>query len=875
MEPRERIKVFLSYASEDISMAQRIEDHLNANGIDVYQINPQFDLDKNLYLALRECRGVVVLMTERSMSSNSSVNFEWTAFLSSNRSIYPVLLEDCHINERLVSIQYIDARHGIESSIHALVTAIVGNAEKIPAPDPVQKDAQPTDRQSTLGNEFENHRQGLASKASDHNAINDKPVTDVRNDKLGFAPYVFGLNEFINSLDTETPLTIGLNGEWGSGKSSMMRMLETELKKRTAHGRFVARSKWIFTWAAGNLMITVGYFWATLLRLLQFKERAGRVKAGLLFQKSIENMTTNEFEPQFKKYIDSLVGKTGDDKSPRTSSTTQQSGKTADKVEGYEVIKFWARISYLRVKMPPALHYCVWFNAWKYGDEKQLWAALAHTTLNQLQDQRSIPGRFYDIVRQTLWNLKNLNGDPVQLISNYLLPILVSLVPLLAAVIEWGSNRFSTTVTQSIHVPELFKSGYQYILLAITTLWIVLRKYKSPISKAFLDALKNPKRDYEAQLGFFDTFESEFASILGRSITPNIFNHPGKLVIFIDDLDRCSPRQTVKVIEAINLLLDSKGCVFILGMDMDFVSASIENEYGRLAEIMRQRSPEIVSPGGLFLDKIIQVPINLPRTGDKLTETLVRDLFKKQIPNVPEQIILDTGLADYNRVGSIGSGSGQVDTGISLTTGSRDADNKPPESHKTAETMQEKVNFVRDDIQAAVKDGSQLFNGNLRMIKRFVNVFRLQIYICDQKQLLSSDPKNGITPNDLAVWVALQMKWSELPRQLASMPNNDKLIELLMKIESLLNNFKLSPTQSSDWKPGGLDSAHRLVENYKTATEGQRLGLYLEKWIEDREFLYCIKRLGQFWHKSKSIDLLLDLAQQTELKVHGTATASS
>lgn len=875
MEPQERIKVFLSYASEDISTAQRIEYHLNAHGIDVYQINPQFDLDKNLYLALRECRGVVVLMTKRSMSSKSTVISEWPAFLSRHRSIYPVLLEDCDIPPRLMSFKYIDARHGIESSIPALVIAIVGNAEKIPAPDPVQKDAQPTDRQSTLGNEFENHLQGLAAKASDHNAINDKPVTDVRNDKLGFAPYVFGLNEFINSLDTETPLTIGLNGEWGSGKSSMMRMLETELKKRTAHGRFVARSKWIFTWAAGTLMITVGYFWATLLRLLRFKERAGRVKAGLLFQKSIVNMVTNEYEPQFKKYIDHLVGKSSDDKSPHSSSTAPLSANTADKVEGFEVIKFWARISYLRVKMPPALHYCVWFNAWKYGDEKQLWAALAHTTLNQLQDQRSIPGRFYDIVRQTLWNLKNLNGDPVQLINNHLLPILVSLVPLLVGVIEWGRNRFSTTVTQSIHVPELFKSGYQYILLAITTLWIVLRKYKSPISKAFLDALKNPKHDYEAQLGFFDTFEREFASILGRSITPNIFNHPGKLVIFIDDLDRCSPRQTVKVIEAINLLLDSKGCVFILGMDMDFVSASIENEYGRLAEIMRQRSPEIVSPGGLFLDKIIQVPINLPRTGDNRTGTLVRDLFKKQIPTVPEQIIRDTGLADYNRVGSIGSGSGQVDAGISLNAASRGADNTLPESHKTADTIHEKVNFVRDDIHVAVELGSRLFNENLRKIKRFVNVFRLQIYICDQKQLLSSDPKKGISPTDLSVWVALQMKWSEFPRQLASDSDDTALIELMRDIEMLLDDSKPGGNPWPVWRSGGLETAHRLVDEYKTQTEGQRLGTYLEKWIEDREFLYCIKRLGRFWHGIAPVDLLLDLAQQTELKVHGTATASS
>lgn len=733
--------------------------------------------------------------------------------------------------------------------------------------------AQQFVRKSNTGNDVLTYRQGLAAKASDHNAINDKPITNVKDDKLGFAPFVYGLKEFIDSLDTQTPLTIGLNGTWGSGKTSLMNMLQTELKQRTPHGRLTARFRWLFNWTFGILMTVCGKGWAALLDIVGLKERATMIRYGLVFGSSITNMVPNEFEPQFKKYIDHLTGKDREDIPALSNLDPPLLVDDSDPAIN-KIIRFWARKSYLKVKMPPAQHYCVWFNAWKYSDQNEIWAALAHATLRQLGEQKSISGSIFIVVSQTLRNLIKLNTNPIKLFKNNILPVLVTGASVILAIADVVVSKISPSYAKYFNFGFISSSAGAFIISLMAVTIGLVRKVKAPLSMAFTEALKSPKYDYETKMGFIDTFDREYARIIDNSVTPSVCNHPGKLIVFIDDLDRCTPTQTVKVIEAINLFLDSKGCVFILGMDMEFVSASIESEYVRLADIMRQRSPEIVSPGALFLDKIIQVPLNLPRPNEEISNTLVRDMFRKQIPNVPVQKVgspeqVGHNVAKSKRSVPLLSNSVITPAASELANGEIDL-----VDDQLAESLQEKVNFARKDIQDAIELGCGLFNENVRMIKRYVNVFRLQIYICNQKDLLSSG-EQGITPNDLAVWVALQMKWSELPRQLASMPNNDKLIELLMEIESLLNNFKLSSTQSSDWKPGGLDSAHRLVENYKTATEGQRLGSYLEKWIEDREFLYCIKRLGQFWHKSKSIDLLLDLAQQTELKVHGTATASS
>ncbi len=59
-------------------------------------------------------------------------------------------------------------------------------------------------------------------------AVSDSEADD---DKLGFEPYVEAVAEFLVHEDTQPPLTISVEGEWGSGKSSFMRQLKKEIKR--------------------------------------------------------------------------------------------------------------------------------------------------------------------------------------------------------------------------------------------------------------------------------------------------------------------------------------------------------------------------------------------------------------------------------------------------------------------------------------------------------------------------------------------------------------------------------------------------------------------------------------------------------------------
>ena len=71
-------------------------------------------------------------------------------------------------------------------------------------------------------------------------SITDKPISSLEEDQLQSKKYAETLASFIQQSDT--PLTVGLQGEWGTGKTSMMYMLREILDKQD-----VATS-WVNTW---------------------------------------------------------------------------------------------------------------------------------------------------------------------------------------------------------------------------------------------------------------------------------------------------------------------------------------------------------------------------------------------------------------------------------------------------------------------------------------------------------------------------------------------------------------------------------------------------------------------------------------------------
>lgn len=93
-----------------------------------------------------------------------------------------------------------------------------------------------------------------------------------------------------------------------------------------------------------------------------------------------------------------------------------------------------------------------------------------------------------------------------------------------------------------------------------------------------------------------------------------------KLVVIIDDLDRCLPDTIIETLEAIKLFLFVKNTAFILGADERLVKYAV-----------RKRFPELpgerVEVGRDYLEKLVQFPVRVPPLGRAEMETYISLLF--------------------------------------------------------------------------------------------------------------------------------------------------------------------------------------------------------------------------------------------------------
>ena len=136
----------------------------------------------------------------------------------------------------------------------------------------------------------------------------------------------------------------------------------------------------------------------------------------------------------------------------------------------------------------------------------------------------------------------------------------------------------------------------------------VYRKLSQPLNLKLEDYLNRP--NYQEKAGFLPQLQADFKRVV-EVVTQN-----GRwpLIIFIDDLDRCEPPKPVEIVEAINLLLNSEHCVFIIGMDTRTVAGSIEAKYKDMLEYLDHSGSSHLSFGQQFLEKIVQIRFRIPRT---------------------------------------------------------------------------------------------------------------------------------------------------------------------------------------------------------------------------------------------------------------------
>lgn len=107
-----------------------------------------------------------------------------------------------------------------------------------------------------------------------------------------------------------------------------------------------------------------------------------------------------------------------------------------------------------------------------------------------------------------------------------------------------------------------------------------------------------------------DLLEQAIKTVLDNRSTKR---HPKtKLVIFVDDLDRCQGHVAFRLLEAMKIYLSIPSCVFVLGLDWQNVKRAVAAEMIKSGMVAADRPEEAMIQAGDYLHKLCQMVEPLP-----------------------------------------------------------------------------------------------------------------------------------------------------------------------------------------------------------------------------------------------------------------------
>lgn len=356
--------------------------------------------------------------------------------------------------------------------------------------------------------------------------ISDAPITAAAQDRLQRLPVARTLAMLVRNLSSKPPLAISVTARWGEGKSSVLGLLQDEL-------RGDARCVWLNAW--------------------HYRED-GQLLAALM-----EHVCDQALPPAL-----SMAN-----------------------------LEFRCKLMWLRLLKP---HWRWWALVLPAAcSVPLLWPA-------QWQWARAMVGQWD--MHSPLWavdaTLQALTGDQ-RLVPEWLRTLLASSV-LITAVWQGGKRVLSAAAAFSPLLTHAAKASAQ----------------------AASAALSVP--DWSRDAGMRHRFASDFRTLaqsLGR----------GKLVLLIDDLDRCEPKQVESVMATLNFIFSTPApCYAVLAMDVDYVLAALGLAYKDMALAMDPQDSNGQRFARRYLGKIVQLRVDL---GQSQGSALLLKAAPRPAPAVP------------------------------------------------------------------------------------------------------------------------------------------------------------------------------------------------------------------------------------------------
>jgi KAP family P-loop domain len=257
---------------------------------------------------------------------------------------------------------------------------------------------------------------------------------------------------------------------------------------------------------------------------------------------------------------------------------------------------------------PP--HIVCWFNAWAHDDATHLGAAFAADVARTVDRKRSwwrrlrLPLPAAMLSPRDRWRRRVLIG-----LATLAVAVGLAFVPQVRSLFEDSpgadlDKAFGARV-----------GAIAFFLAVIFAVW----KYVLAAAERAAHFIDDPGS--EAARGSMKDVSDE----LGRLIR-DATRGRRKLVVFVDDLERCRPPRALEVCEAAGNLLAHPDVVTVLIADMRVVASSAELKYRQLESADDEQKQATGDYGRRYLQKIVQIQFDLPpATEERVREMLVSE----------------------------------------------------------------------------------------------------------------------------------------------------------------------------------------------------------------------------------------------------------
>lgn len=494
-------------------------------------------------------------------------------------------------------------------------------------------------------------------------------------DRMGVAPYVSMLATVICDRDTPMPLSVGVFGEWGSGKSYFMALLrgridvvrQSDREKYWHDIRQISFNAWHY--ADSNLWASLG---DEIFRQLLQEEDPDEVRQKQLrVELSDQLEQRRELEAAAKQARDKAdhlrteVALASAERDTQAKDLLQAMGRSPE--FGRRLQTVWLLLG---IRDPVERGKVLASEVAGTADEAiairrsltKSWGLLAAVVAVVLLALVAVAA-WSDDVREWVPSVvvSGLTGSlavAITIVSKARLGL--SRLRALMDEIRVGAdqaveNRTGDEVSgklQALREAEATRDLAESQLAAVAARVGEIDKELADLAPgqrlySFL-ADRVAAGDYTRNLGLISTIRKDFVQLGSlmkdwqeRKQKDQTAPSPiERIVLYIDDLDRCSPRQVVQVLQAVHLLVALDLFVVVVGVDPRWLLRSLQQEYPKLLDSPVQPTGETddwdASPED-YLEKIFGIPFVLPGMQghfDRVLRGIFTDQQQRRLPEV-------------------------------------------------------------------------------------------------------------------------------------------------------------------------------------------------------------------------------------------------